>query len=131
MAFEFPVHHITLSVTDLERSTQWYCDVLHCTAVGERATETFRRRLLRLPSGLVLGLTQHAETPASDRFDQRRVGLDHLSVAVRDAQDVADWAADADSRGIDHDPLVSAPSGTLVVCYDPDGIPVEVYSPAS
>lgn len=39
MAFEFPVHHITLSVTDLERSTQWYCDVLHCTAVGERATK--------------------------------------------------------------------------------------------
>lgn len=130
MAFESSVHHITLSVTDLERSTQWYCRVLEGAVVAEREGVGFRRNLVRLPSGLVIGLTQHAGTSLADRFDHTRVGLDHLSLAVPTAEHVRSWAADLDSRGIPHDPLVEAPSGTLVVCHDPDGIPVEVYSPA-
>lgn len=131
MAFDLPVHHITISVTDLERSTQWYCDVLQAALLVTRQGDGFTRNLLQLPNGLVLGLTQHAGTPRTDRFDPRRVGLDHLSLAVASAEEVHAWAADLDARGIDHDPLVAAPSGTLVVCRDPDGIPVEIYSPGA
>jgi catechol 2,3-dioxygenase-like lactoylglutathione lyase family enzyme len=130
MPFELPVHHITLSVTDIERSTQWYCSVLGGTLIAKREGESFRRNLLRLPSGLILGLTQHSGTSLADHFDPRRVGLDHVSLAVPTVADVRAWMADLDVRGIPHDPLVEAPSGTLVVCYDPDGMPVEVYSPA-
>lgn len=125
-----PVHHITLSVTDMARSAQWYCDVLHGVVIAERAGATFQRALVRLPSGLIIGLTEHADTPPSDRFDPRRVGMDHLSLAVPTAADVVSWRDHLDARDIPHDPLVEAPSGTLVVCYDPDGIPVEIYSPA-
>jgi catechol 2,3-dioxygenase-like lactoylglutathione lyase family enzyme len=129
MAFGAAVHHITLSVTDLARSTRWYCDVLAGEVIGERSGATFRRNLVALPSGLIVGLTEHANTSSTDRFDHRRVGLDHLSLARPTPQDVIDWARDLDARGVPHDPLVQASSGTLVVCYDPDGIPVEVYSP--
>lgn len=96
--------------------------------VAEREGSNFRRNLLSLPSGLVVGLTQHSDTVTSDRFDHRRVGLDHLSHGVPSAQDVRAWAVDLDARGIPHDGLVEAASGTLVVCRDPDGIPIEVYS---
>ncbi len=125
-----PVHHITLTVTDLSRSTRWYCDVLRGRVVGERTSETFERTLVKLPSGLIVGLTRHADTSPLDRFDHVRVGIDHLSLAVDTAEDVRAWIDDLDARGIPHDPLVEASSGTLVVLYDPDGIPVEVYSPA-
>jgi catechol 2,3-dioxygenase-like lactoylglutathione lyase family enzyme len=131
MAFEHPVHHITLTVTNLRRSTTWYCDVLQGQLLVERVGEGFRRSLIRLPCGLVIGLTQHVNTQADDRFDPRRVGLDHLSLAVPTAEDVNAWAAKWDDHGIDHDPVVAAASGTLVVCYDPDGIPVEIYSPTT
>lgn len=131
MSFDHAVHHLTLSVTDLERSTRWYCEVLHGRVLAEREGAGFTRRLIVLPSGLVIGLTQHLDTAAGDRFDHRRVGLDHLSLAVATPDAVKAWAREWDDQGIDHDPVVEAPSGTLVVCYDPDGIPVEMYSPAS
>ena len=82
MSFDHAVHHLTLSVTDLERSTRWYCEVLHGRVLAEREGAGFTRRLIVLPSGLVIGLTQHLDTAAGDRFDHRRVGLDHLSLAV-------------------------------------------------
>jgi len=129
MVFEQPVHHITLSVVDLARSVGWYRDVFDVKLLAERAGDNFTRTLIALPNGLVLGLTQHRGTLTGDRFDRRRVGLDHLSIAVPTAADVQVWADQLEQRGIAHDPLVRAPSGTLVVCYDPDGIPVEVYSP--
>ena len=125
------VHHITLTVTDLDRSTEWYCEVLHGTVIAERSAESFQRNLVRLPSGLILGLTQHSATVPDDRFDPSRVGLDHLSLAVPTASDVQAWVADLGARGIPHDPIVRAPTATLVVCYDPDGIPVEIYAPTS
>lgn len=131
MGFDLPVHHVTLTVADLDRSVEWYCDTLDAVVLAERVGGGFRRILVTLPSGLVLGLTQHAKTPSGDRFDHRRVGLDHLSLAEPTAADVQAWADRWELRGIVHDALVSAPSGTLVVCYDPDGIPVEVYSPAT
>ncbi|MCB9412664.1 MAG: VOC family protein [Actinobacteria bacterium] len=123
------VHHITLSVTNLDRSTEWYCAVLDGLVVGQRSGEGFTRNLVRLPSGLIIGLTQHKATRETDRFDPSRVGLDHLSLAVGAPSDVRDWAAELEARRIPHDPIVTAASATLVVCYDPDGIPIEVYAP--
>jgi hypothetical protein len=83
-------HHITLTVTDLPRSIDWYERVLGMTKVADREGPTWKRALMRSEGGLVIGLTAHEGT-GSDRFDERRVGLDHLSIACEDRAEVEAW----------------------------------------
>jgi catechol 2,3-dioxygenase-like lactoylglutathione lyase family enzyme len=51
-------HHLSLSVTDLARSTAWYQAVLGVEVIGEVEGKTFRRIRLRSPGdGVTLTLT--------------------------------------------------------------------------
>lgn len=122
-------HHVTLTVTSLERSVEWYGRVLGIPKVADRFGDGWVRALLRAPSGLVIGLTQHDETPDGDRFDHRRVGLDHLSIGCPDRAGVLAWCHHLDALGIDHEPLVETPTASVMVCRDPDGVPVEFFGP--
>lgn len=123
-------HHVTLTVTDLGRSVAWYQAVLGIPKVADRSGDGWVRALLRSPDGLMIGLTEHATTAAGGRFDPTVVGLDHLSVACTDREAVAEWAAHLDRAGIEHSGIVDAPAGSLVVCKDPDGIPLEFFASA-
>lgn len=120
------LHHVALTVTDLERSTDWYRRLLGDAEVISRDGPTWRRVLLRSP-GLVLSLTVHAGTDPSDHFSERRVGLDHLAVGCRERADLDAWVAHLDALGVRHGPITEAPHAHLVACHDPDGIAVEFY----
>jgi catechol 2,3-dioxygenase-like lactoylglutathione lyase family enzyme len=78
--------------------------------------------------GVVLGLQAHARTPEGDRFDEARVGLDHLSIACEDRAEVQAWLAELDDAGVPHS-SISAPPANLAICRDPDGIPIEFFAP--
>lgn len=121
-------HHVTLTVTNLESSVRWYEDALGLTRVADRQGDGWTRALLRSPTGLVIGLTQHHATGSSDRFDPIRVGLDHLSISCGTRAEVEQWASHLDSIGVAHAPIDDAPAGHVLVCTDPDGIPVEFFA---
>jgi glyoxylase I family protein len=74
------VHHITLRVSDLERSRSFYAGVL-----GLVADQDFPGEKLRFRLGPYTRLVLHPPLPGTtdDRFDPRRIGLDHLSLGVR------------------------------------------------
>ena len=55
-------HHITLTVTDLPRSVEWYERVLGMTKVADREGPTWKRALMRSEGGLVI-----AQLPARTR----------------------------------------------------------------
>lgn len=120
------LHHVALTVSDLDRSTAWYRRLLGDVEVIERDGRTWRRVLLRSP-GLTLSLTVHDGTDASDRFSERRVGLDHLAIGCRERADLEAWVAHLDALGVPHAPITEAPHAHLVACHDPDGISVEFY----
>lgn len=61
-------------------------------------------------------------------FDHAVVGLDHLSVACADRASLEAWAAHLDDIGVDHSGIVDAAAGSLLVCKDPDGIPIEFFA---
>ena len=107
-------HHVTLTVTDLS-SVEWYERVLHIPKVANRTGDGWVRALLRSPSGLMIGLTEHDATVAGARFDHAVVGLDHLSVACADRADLEAWAAHLDDLGVDHSTIVDAAAGSLLV----------------
>jgi catechol 2,3-dioxygenase-like lactoylglutathione lyase family enzyme len=82
MAEVLGYHHLSLSVTDLGKSTEWYQQVLGLEVAAEIEGEGFRRTRLRAPnSGVTLTLTRHDEQSGKS-FDERRPGMDHVAFAV-------------------------------------------------
>jgi glyoxylase I family protein len=80
--------------------------------------------------GTLLGIRGGvAETPAGDRFDPHRVGLDHLAPAGEPAQ-LEELkrqlvGSDVPNNGIEQDDVLGA---TYISFYDPDGIAWELYA---
>jgi catechol 2,3-dioxygenase-like lactoylglutathione lyase family enzyme len=62
-------HHVALTVTDVERSTAWYCDLLGLVKVLDGSDESVSFQVLAHPQcGWVMGLRQYAGG-ANDSFD--------------------------------------------------------------
>jgi len=122
------VGHLDLSVSDVESSARWYCDVLGLRRLRRADLENRIMVVLRHDSGLIIGLNQHHE-PAADRFDERRPGLDHVGFAVTERSELDDWQARLAELGVAHSPVQDAPSGTgaALVFRDPDNIQLEFW----
>jgi catechol-2,3-dioxygenase len=123
------VAHLDLSVSDVESSARWYCDVLGLRRLRRADLENRIMIVLRHDdSGLIIGLNQHHE-PAADRFDERRPGLDHVGFAVTERSELDDWQARLAELGVAHSPVQDAPSGTgaALVFRDPDNIQLEFW----
>ena len=121
-------HHVSLAVTDLPRSVDWYERVLGMTKVADREGPTWKRALMRSEGGLVISLTAH-ESTGGDRFDERRVGLDHVSIACKERDEVEAWERHLAALAVEHGGLVDAGYGYVLTSRDPDGIPVEFFAP--
>jgi glyoxylase I family protein len=79
------ISHIDLTVSDCERAAAWWQEVVGFTFVHRTRGETFETMSLVHPSGVAITVTSHDKTPEMGAFDERRVGLDHLSFRVADA----------------------------------------------
>ena len=70
--------HLGFSVHDVPAAVQFWVEVFGFRAVVEEPGFTF---LIRVDVGLAIGVGDHGGAVASG-FDERRVGLDHLALAV-------------------------------------------------
>ncbi|MEJ2889460.1 VOC family protein [Actinomycetospora aeridis] len=127
------VHHLGLTVADVERSARWYCAVLDFFRVGEfGGPDDPRRKVFLNHPGfrLRLGLVEH-RGGAGDRFDETRTGLDHLAFSVPDGDHLDRWAARIAEHGVEFSPAVPAntvPGASVIVLRDPDGIQLELFA---
>ena len=120
------IAHIALSVSDLDRSEAWYRRLLDVHQSSRRTGPTWRRVILQANT-VRLSLTAHNGTASTDRFDERRIGLDHIAIGCRDRTALDSWINHIDTLGLSRGPVVEAEHAHLFVCRDPDGIPVEFY----
>ena len=75
-----PVHHLRLTVSDVERSRAFYTEVVGFQFVMDLPSGVF---LSNGAVGLGLGPSPDPNrAPANDQFDEARIGLDHLSFSV-------------------------------------------------
>jgi glyoxylase I family protein len=81
-----------------------------------------------VPGGGLLGLRPVA--PDGDRFDEDRVGLDHLSLAVPSSAELHDAAALLDEAGIAHGGVKDIGRASILEFRDPDGIALELIAGA-
>ena len=123
------VHHLSLTVTDLSRSIEWYGRVLGFAVDSEVQAATFRRTRLRHPgASVVLTLTQH-DQGSTDAFEETMVGLDHLAFLVPSVADVEAFERLLDEHGVPHGGL-GRPAGDAarILFRDPDNIQLEVMA---
>jgi glyoxylase I family protein len=120
-------HHVSLTVTDVARSEQWYGEVLGLhRAFVEQRSDGHAVVLSRPP--MFLGLTQH-DRCSGDPFDERRTGLDHVSFAVTERAELDAWAAHLDRVGVAFSGITEQTEPfpfALLVFRDPDGVQLEV-----
>jgi len=121
------ISHVDLSVTDLAASEEWYRNLLGMSPLFGGRNDERRydvRYLIEPRSGVVIGLEQHDANPGTE-FDERRVGLDHLSFAVEDRAALDVWLARLDELGVPHSGITEEEFWDVLVLRDPDNIQLE------
>ena len=121
-------HHLSLSVSDLGKSTEWYRQVLGLEVAAEIEGEGFRRTRLRAPnSGVTLTLTRHDEQ-SGESFSERRPGMDHVALAVGGVAEVEGLKDRFTELGVQHSEVKASSGGTaMITLRDPDNIQIEVF----
>ena len=125
------IHHLGLTVRDIEVSEGWYAEVLgmsrafvepHPTGGGHTVVMT------RPGTTLFFGLDYHPQADL-ERFDARRTGLDHLALRLDERSDLDAWIAHLDALEVEHGAVHDhdEPAFASVVVHDPDSIPIELF----
>lgn len=121
------VSHIDLSVSDVEKSADWYCEVMGLRRLRRAEFENRVMIVLRHDAtGLIIGLNQHS-TATISQFDERNLGLDHVGFGVAERDELEAWQARLASLHVDHSPVTDTASGTALVFRDPDNIQLEFW----
>src|SRR5438067_4730769 len=133
------IHHLRLTVTDVDRSREFYTSLLGSDLAvespppGDPSEEEMYKILfggvVMVRGNLPMGLRPVA--PAGDRFDEDRVGLDHLSFSVASCDDLERALRLFDEKGVPHGEISTLSSfGIYVLPFrDPDNIQVELTAP--
>ena len=134
------IHHLRLTVTDVERSRDFYTGLLGFEVAVESpppddptyadSYPVLWGGIVMVRGNLLMGLRPVAQ--AGDRFDEDRVGLDHLSFSVASRADLDAAIRLLDERGVPHgDIRALAGFGIDVLPFrDPDNIQVELTAPS-
>jgi len=133
------IHHLRLTVTDLDRSRDFYTGLLGFDVAvasppkddpeGAAMHALLFGGVVMIRGNLLMGLRPMA--PAGDRFDPNRPGLDHLSFGVASRADLEDAVKLLDEHGVMHGEITALPSFGIEVLSvkDPDGIQIELTAP--
>ena len=135
------LHHLALTVTDLDESVRWYeavfglackMDAPHEGGVGKvLADETWE---------LMIVLHRH-DANAGELFAEQVTGLDHAGFAVAARADLEAWQHHLEAHGVIRSETADKPLtqsaiadetyGSVLVFRDPDNIQLEFFAPPS
>ena len=121
------INHVSLTVTDIERSVPWYTEVLGLTKLmqEQHPNDAGYAVVLGKPDwSMAVGLHVHP-TNARERFLESRTGLDHASFLVSDRAELQAWESRLTELGVEHSPVNDKGAYAVVVFRDPDNIQLE------
>jgi catechol 2,3-dioxygenase-like lactoylglutathione lyase family enzyme len=122
------IHHVLLTVRDLNKSAAFYTDLLGLRKVKDIPDDGVAgaKVLYALPDGRLLGLVQHKANPGG-QFDATHTGLDHIALAVP-VDELPDWTRRLTDAGIEHSPPAPSALGDPLIAFrDPDHIQLQIY----
>ena len=133
------LHHIAITVTDLEASIAWY----------ERVFGVAFRLEVPHPGGtgkiladdewnLVFALHRH-DANDGERCAETRTGLDHIGLRVPSRADLEAWQGHLDGLEVRRAAMANQPCtqspiedhafGSILVFRDPDNVQLELFAP--
>ena len=121
--------HVALTVRDLSVSVPWYEALLGSKPVLDEDADPDFHHTVYLLGNTLLGLHQDAKSAPDEKFDEHRVGLDHVSFGCANHSELESWARRLDELGIEHGGVKDRPYGSGVSFRDPDGIALEFFAP--
>lgn len=122
------LHHVALSVRDIDKSADWYTQLFDLTLVAD-LTEPAPMKVYLTDAGQALDLRQDPDVVQED-FTQSRVGLDHVAFVCADRNELDGWLGRLEDLGVENSGIVESPFGWHLNFRDPDRIPFEFYLPA-
>lgn len=135
------LHHIAITVTDLDASVDWYerafgikhrLDAPHEGGVGKLLADD--------AMDLVIVLHRHDGNDGT-HFAETVTGLDHVGFAVPTRADLEAWQAhleahgvvpaDVADRALTQSPIADEFYGSVLVFRDPDNVQLELFCPSA
>ena len=123
------LHHIALTVNDLEASIAWYARVFGISYQMEEAHEGGVGKLLADEQWRLVIVLHHHDANPGEAFSERRTGLDHVGLAVPSRTELEAWQRHLAGLGVRQSPIADRPYGSVLVFRDPDNIQLEMFAP--
>ncbi|MEA2453512.1 MAG: glyoxylase family protein [Actinomycetota bacterium] len=123
--------HVAVTVSNLEKSREFYDRLFGAEPVLDEDTGTFHHAVYALEGGSLFGLHTHPTANEHPEFSEFRSGLDHAAFGVASRTELEKWATRLDELGISHGGIVDAHYGSGVSFRDPDNIALEIFAPPS
>jgi glyoxylase I family protein len=133
------LHHIAVTVTNLEASTRWYEDVFGISKKLDIPHPGGLGRLLADEAWTLIIVLHEHDTNNGALFAETVAGLDHVGLQVPVRADLEAWQAHLQAKGIEQcavadkpatqSPIADEAYGSVLVFRDPDNIQLELSCP--
>ncbi len=121
------LNHVILTVTDLDRAKQFYGEVLGFE-INDIPPEYGNLAYFLVEGGASVWLITHDQTPAGDRFNEFRVGLDHLAFSAPSKAFLEELATKLIAAGVETQGVELFHGKWWYVAFrDPDNIQLEYW----
>jgi glyoxylase I family protein len=118
------VTHFAVTVHDLDRSIAWYEALFGAPPLSVGDESTYRSAVWIEP---MFALHEHQAAADTARFDEHRIGLDHVAFGCSTREELEAWPGRLDALGIVHASIVDAFYGSGLAFRDPDNIQLEFF----
>jgi catechol 2,3-dioxygenase-like lactoylglutathione lyase family enzyme len=133
------LHHVALTVTDVNASVGWYERVFGIRFQMDAPHEGGTGKVLADESHELMIVLHRHDGNEGDHFREVATGLDHVGFFVPHRVDLERWQDHLESNGVvrspiaahpsTQSPITDAPYGSVLVFRDPDNIQLELYCP--
>ncbi len=134
------MHHIALTVTDLDASIAWYERVFGLSYRLEEPHQGGTGKLLTDDGWQLIFVLHRHDANEVETFAETRTGLDHVGMMVPSRADLEAWQTHLEEHGVvraaaadrplTQSAIYDRPYGSVLVFRDPDNIQLEMFSPS-
>lgn len=124
------IHHVSVTVTNIERSVAWYKELLDLEQLMEEKHPDgggYGIVIGKPDWSMCIGIHTHDANEA-ERFSEARTGLDHVGFLVSSRAELDAWEARLSEFGVEHAPITDGEGYAVLVFRDPDNIQLECMS---
>ena len=135
------LHHLALTVADLDVSVEWYGAVFDVHPVIDVPHQGGVGRVLADESQTLNFALHRHDSNDGGLFAETTTGLDHAGFGVGSRSDLEAWQDHLEAHGVvrteaadkplTQSPIADEPYASVLVFRDPDNIQLELFAPAS